>query len=631
MSDELLASFRDELLALVASLEADLLELDERSTPEQISNVFRGAHNLKSAAAMLGLDAAADATHAMESVLEELRSGRRAVDRSVVTSLLGQLDGLRALVDSSSAQAPLVRERLYRVGLRCSADALTSGIDPVALLYALSDLGAVVSSRTDDSRLPPLEELDPHTLYLTFELVLRTASSPDEIRAVFLFAEDRIRLDIAELTHAEERPMASMPVESGERIAPETLAVSVRRIDTLMNLAAELSIATSHLEQLRSSGIGPADRRMAMACQEVRSLGSKLQEAAISIRLVPLAATFAVLRRFVRDQALRLGKEVSVELQGAFTELDKSVAERLLDPLMHLVRNALDHGLETPDERQRAGKAPRGLLRLAARQQHGQLVLAVEDDGRGLDAGRIREVAMRRGLVPQGSAPAEAELLELIFTPGFSTADQAGNLSGRGVGLDVVRQNVSALGGEVWVESEPYKGCRFLLRVPLTLVMLEGLIVQCGGEPLVIPLDVVKQLVRPAPGQIAGLPDGREVLRLPSHVVPLLRPTDFFGFGSADPPRGAVAVVVDTAIGPVALCVDEVISQESVLLKGLHRSLRFLDATLGAALLGDGRLALVLDVAQLAARARQERLGQASLVARLPLHASREPLRTSDL
>jgi two-component system chemotaxis sensor kinase CheA len=604
-------SFREELVTLLEALETSLLGLDERPGQEQLDEVFRAAHNIKSATAMMGLRAAAETAHHLETKLDEMRSGRRSVDRATVTRLLDDLDRLRVQVRSPSAGGeeavpPAPATRRFRVLLSMAHDAPDAALDPLALLFAIADFGTVVSSRTDETRLPALEELDPEAMYLRFELVLETSVTLDDLRSAFLFAEDRIDLELSELP-AEGRlagPDRAENAGEGRRPEAETVVVGVRRIDALVELAAELAIATTRLDQLRAQGVATSDGRIEAACGELRRLSSRVQEAAMSMRLVPMASTFALLRRYIRDQSLRLGKDVVVDVRGAQTELDKSVAERLFDPLKHLVRNALDHGIEPPAARLAAGKPAAGRLTLSARQGQGEVVLVVEDDGRGLDFGRIREIAVQRGVLAPDEPASDAALTQALFLPGFTTSAEVGELSGRGIGLDVVRRNVLELGGELHVEGGPGRGCRVSLTVPMTVAMLEGIVVRCAEEQIVIPVDDVRQLVRPGAGQSARLPDGQEVLRLPDGPVPLVRPGALLGLDTAAA-RGGVAVLVGAPAGVMALQVDEIVSHEQIMLKSLPRSLRLSDPILGAAVLGDGRVALVLDVNKITAGERE--------------------------
>ena len=611
MNAEQKESFQLELLELVRALEAGLLVLEESPDSTGIAELFRYAHNIKSAAAMLGLAQASSVAHQMETVLEEVRGGHRAIAATTISQLLGGIDSLRAFLtgsDSTAAFAPgqppptvsgMGPSRQFRIALRLLPDALRHALDPLLLLAAAADLGQIVSTTTYDRRLPGLAELDPAQLYLEFELILETTTSERDLRALFLFAEGAGDIEISEL--APPPP----PAEEGHDPAAfdrttQTLLVSVRRVDALVELAAELSAATAHLEQLRDEHVGGEDGRMQALGTGFRRLASRIHEAALAIRLVPVAPTFTLLQRYVRDQALRLGKSVKMTLRGEHTEVDKIVAERLFDPLKHLIRNALDHGIETPAERNAKGKPSRGRLFLEARQEHGRVVFDVRDDGRGLDLNRIRAQAQARGILAPDAQLADDEASALIFLPGFSTADQIGELSGRGVGLDIVNRSVLDLGGDLRVHSQPDGGVTFTLSVPLTLTMIEGLVLRCDGQRQVIPLDVVRSLVRPQAEQLTRLPGGGEVLRLPEGIVPVVRLSQVFGRTGSDFSLPRIIVVAAAPTGLLALCVDEVVAQEPVLLKGFHRALRMGAGVLAAAVISDGSIALVLDIAALA-------------------------------
>lgn len=494
-------SFQQELLSLVKTLESGILALEERGDGEQLGQVFRCAHNIKSAAGMLGLESASGAAHALEEQLDALRRGKQAVDAPAITQLLAGVDRLLSALCVERAPTPETEQ--------------------------------------------------------TFE------------------------------------PSVS-----------QTLAVSVRRVDALIELSTELSIAMIGMEKLWEMREGATEDRAQAAFATLRRLTSRLHEAVTMIRLVPMAPTFALVRRYVRDQALRLGKPTEVVLRGEQTEIDKSIADRLLDPLKHLLRNALDHGIEPPDEREQKGKPRRGRLILEARQEHGQVVLDMSDDGRGLDFGRIREVAIARGLLHPDAEPSDAELAKLIFTPGFSTSAEVGALSGRGVGLDVVQRNIAELGGDVRVHSRPGAGVTFTLSVPLTLVVIEGLVVRSGTERLIVPLDLVRSIVRLEKEGVIHLPGGEKLLRWQDDTLPLVRLDELLGLGS--PSQGEsippLSVIVSTPNGLLGLGVDRVLSEEAVLLKGLHRALRIGDGILAAAVMGDGHVALVLDISALCER-----------------------------
>lgn len=607
-------AFQLELLDLVRALEAGLLVLEESADGERIAELFRHAHNIKSAAAMLGLSRASAVAHQMETVLEEVRGGQRKTTAATISQLLGDVDALLELLSGPSgagAAAPAPEAgaqttRQVQISLRLLPDSLRHALDPIVLLSAAAELGRVVSASTTDRKLPSLFALDPLQLYLEFELVLETAASERELQALFLFAEGAGDIELREL-------QPQLPEEPREPSAldrtTQTLLVSVRRVDALVELAAELSTATAQLEQL-SDERGTSDEiRIHTLGSSIRQLASRIHEAALAIRLVPVAPTFMLLRRYVRDQALRLGKSVEMVIHGEQTEVDKIVAERLFDPLKHLIRNALDHGIETPAEREAKGKPSRGRLVLEARQEHGRVVLDVRDDGRGLDLERIRQTARTRGLLAFDEELDDAEASALIFLPGFSTASQIGELSGRGVGLDVVNRSVLDLGGDLRVRSQPDAGVTFTLSVPLTLTMFEGLVLRSEDQRLVIPLDLVRSLARPRPEQLTRLPGGGEVLRLPDAIVPVVRINQVLGKakGAVGLPR--IVIVANAPSGPLGLGVDEIVSQEPVLLKGFHRALRVGAGVLAAAVISDGSIALVLDIAGLDAVVNRPALG----------------------
>ena len=608
MTPPVLEGFEEELLPLVQELEKRLLELEDVPGAESVAALFRTTHTLKAAAAMLGFEEVTGAADRMENVLDAVRSGARRLEQATLHDLLGAVDALRGLLrgapteagraalaaldapaSPAGAPAPAPPRRL-RLSLALQEDALTRGMDPLVLLATAAELGTVEAAAVDASRLPPLEALDPERLHLGFQLTLSTSATAAELRAFLAFAESAGTVGVEELA-APERPEA--PREAPP--APATLVVGAARVDALVTLGAELLLATSRVEQLRAEGAAPTDVRLESACREALRLATQVQEAAMAMRLAPLEPTFLRIRHFVRVEAAKLGKQVQVELRGGQTELDRSVAERLLGALEHLARNALDHGIAPPEERVGRGKSPQGRLVLSAREERGRVVLEVEDDGRGIDPSRVAAAAAARGLLPPDARLTSEEAVQLILQPGFSTAERVGALSGRGVGLDVVRRNLLAVGGELRVRSQLGKGTRFTLSVPLTMAVLDGLVVSIDGERRVVPRDAVERLVPLELAQLIRLPDGRAVLQLPDGGVPLLRPHAT----QAPLPRRGVAVIVGTSRGRVAIPADEVLSQESVLLKPLPHGLKMAEGVLGAAVLGDGRVALVLDLTAL--------------------------------
>jgi len=332
----------------------------------------------------------------------------------------------------------------------------------------------------------------------------------------------------------------------------------------------------------------------------------ELQEGVMAIRTQPVRSVFARMPRLVRELSAQLGKEARLVVTGEATEIDKTVVEQLADPLTHLLRNALDHGIEPPEQREAAGKPRQGSIHLSAEQRSGRIVIELSDDGRGIDRARVVARAKERGLIAADAVLGDAEAEELIFLPGFSTAATVSAVSGRGVGMDVVRRNIQALGGRVTVESRPGAGSRFLLSLPLTLAVMDGLVVSVGAEAYILPIATIVESLRPAPGDIQALPGRGEVLSIRGAYVPILPLHRRFGVQGAvtDPARGIVVIVETDHCGRLGLLVDDLVGQQQVVVKSLEVNYGAVEGVGGATILGDGRVALILDIAGLATGGR---------------------------
>jgi two-component system chemotaxis sensor kinase CheA len=337
----------------------------------------------------------------------------------------------------------------------------------------------------------------------------------------------------------------------------------------------------------------------------------ELQERVMSVRMLPIGHLFGRFPRLVHDISLQLAKNVRLEMAGEETELDKGVVEQMSDPLTHLIRNAIDHGIESPEERLERGKPEKGLIRLEASHQAGSVIVQVSDDGRGLDVERIRRKAVERGLISESESLTEAQIYDLIFSPGFSTAEQVSDLSGRGVGMDVVRRNVQALNGAVSVTTEPGRGTTVRIQLPLTLAILDGLSLRVGAETYVLPLVSISESIRPRREQVKTVAGRGEVVMVRGEALPLLRLHRLFGIPTevVDPSCGLTAIVEHSG-QRVALLVDELLGQQQVVIKSLEAHYRKVEGVLGATILGDGRAALILDVAGLAQIARRAASGE---------------------
>lgn len=394
---------------------------------------------------------------------------------------------------------------------------------------------------------------------------------------------------------APSAPAAPAASGGANQEAETSIRVSVDKVDALINLVGELVITQAMLKQV-SHALDPVHAESLFAGLDQLERNTRdLQEAVIGVRMLPVDAVFRRFPRLVRDLSSRLGKQVRLRTVGEGTELDKGLIEKIADPLVHLVRNSIDHGLEMPDVRRGAGKDETGTITLAASHQGGHIVIEVSDDGRGLDRAKILAKATERGLaVPDN--PTDSQVWDLIFQPGFSTADAVTDLSGRGVGMDVVRRNIQALGGEVQIESSLGAGARTLIRLPLTLAILDGMTVAVAGETLILPLAYVLEALQPQAEDIRSMAGEGRVLRVRGEYLPILSLSEYYGYGHRAPGSESLVVVVEGDGQKIALEVDELVGQQQVVVKNIENNYRRIGGVSGATILGDGRVALIVDI-----------------------------------
>ena len=666
-------SFRIEAGELLEMTEQALLDLTHRlDSRDLIDTVFRGMHTLKGSGAMFGFDALAAFTHHCESAFDRVRKGQVPATQELVAVTLSAMDHMRALVDCAgedhSAESERILERLqaaiaadtvseqeapiaaspsasdtaadgaaasgepWHIHFRLPIEAMANGTNPLILLDELRDLGATRVAAVTDA-VPALDALDPMQCHIAWDVDMPADVTREAIEDVFIFVMDDMELVIepaaqpacadrgeAELpapdqqdaplpSHISEAPAEA---EKGRMAKPaaESVRVPAERLDVLMDRVGELVIVQSRLAQLACGGIsGPADElALRSISEEVERLANELRDTMMVLRMVPIATLFGRFRRLVHDLARETGKTIDLVTDGENTEIDKTVSERLADPIVHLIRNACDHGLETELERLASGKAAAGQIRLSARQTGGEVLITIEDNGRGISRDRVRAKAEASGLIQPGQILSDSELLQLIFEPGFSTAAQVTNLSGRGVGMDVVKRTIEGLRGQIEITSEPGKGSIITLRIPLTLAIIDGLLVRVGGGNYVIPLSAVEECL-----ELSLEEDirsrGRSMIQLRERLVPFLRLRELFETGTR-PDAFQKIVVIATGGERVGLVVDQIIGSHQTVIKSMSSLHRSIPSFSGATILGDGGVALILDVVQLVAlgQNREERL-----------------------
>ncbi|HBO5136519.1 TPA: chemotaxis protein CheA [Pseudomonas aeruginosa] len=590
---QFLQVFFEETEEHLATLELLLIGLDlDRPDSETLHGIFRAAHSIKGSSGMFGFDDITAVTHELETLLDRIRCGQMCLRPDMISSFLETRDVLQRLLDAHRSGhpdpgVPLLEtvERLrgwLRAPEREAAEEGFGSFDEAPGAPAASEAFGFFD---DAPGSPPAEER-------AFGLFGGAPGSPAVPGAP------------AQAVAATARGAAAPARGDGES---GSIRVSVEKIDSLINLVGELVITQAMLGQLGEQLDPSRHERLQHALAQLEHNTRDLQESVMSIRMLPINFIFSRFPRLVRDTATRLGKQVELHLHGEHIELDKSVIEKLSDPLTHIVRNSIDHGIEPPAERLAAGKPASGTVKLAASHQGGSVVVEVSDDGRGLSRPRILAKARERNL-PVHDGMSDAEVWQLVFMPGFSTAETVTELSGRGVGMDVVKRNIGAMGGRIDIDSAPGMGTRIGIRLPLTLAILDGLIVAVEAVNYVIPLTYIVESLQARSDDVRGLGgEDNAMIRVRGEYLPLFSLHELLRIGCEAPaPEQGIVVILESEGRSFALQVDELVGQQQVVIKSLEQNFRRVEGIAGATIMGDGSVALILDVDALPRLAARE-------------------------
>jgi two-component system chemotaxis sensor kinase CheA len=538
----------------------------------------------------------------------------------------------------ATSEQPAAAAHRWRIQFRPYPQLFAHGNDPLRMMRELAEVGDL-TVKTDASALPRLAELDPASCYLSWDLTVETEATREVIDQVFDWAEgdcelvvsDELATGSAPQTQTAEvaAPKTDAPAPAakseqapaprpqlhavGEHDTPKhglgdgsSIRVSTEKIDELMNTVGELVITQSMLMQLGAKVSGPVAEQLRSGLAQLERNMRELQESVMRVRMLPISFVFSRFPRMVRDLSSRLGKQVDLKMSGEQTELDKTVLEKIGDPLVHLVRNSVDHGIEMPDARIAAGKPPTGTVYLEAYHKGGNITVEVGDDGAGLNKDKILAKARDRGLVGPSDQLADEQIYDLIFLAGFSTAEQTTDISGRGVGMDVVRRNIKELGGTIEVRSQPGKGSRFIITLPLTLAIVDGLSVCVGDETYIVPLVTIIESLQLKPGMVNKVAGQGEVFWFRDGYLPIVRLYEVFGAKPRTTQlHEGLIMVVEGEGRRVGLFVDDLLGQQQVVIKSLETNFRRVDGISGATILGDGQVALILDVPALVRGASQ--------------------------
>ncbi|MCP4754570.1 MAG: chemotaxis protein CheA [Proteobacteria bacterium] len=545
----------------------------------------------------------------------------------------------------------------FLIRLSFQQEMFRNGSDPMALLEDIGELGRAITV-AHAHLVPSLEQFDPYQLYLKWTIKLETEKTKEELEDVLMFFQDQHETVIEDITkppvETRQKSLLNLPSAESEpnhpaspetdirpsvptterqntladgstvqksidqlsapdRVVPPTSArkpakqkrsgtirVAIDKLDLLVNLVGEAVINQTRFVKLFEKVSDLDDRLGETALQLIDDndfVVREIQDQVMNIRMVPIQRSFSPLQRMVRDYTVESGKRIQLEIHGGETELDKTLTEKISGPLKHLVRNAMDHGIEMPDTREAAGKNPVGSISLEAYQKEGHIIIEISDNGKGIDTDRILEIGIQKGLISAGKKPDRQEIFQLLFNPGFSTAEKVTDVSGRGVGMDVVKQNIEALHGSVGIESTVGLGSQFRIRLPLTLAIIEGMLLNVGQEMFTIPLLAITESLQPHPSQVKTIKNRQEIVDVRGEYIPLIRLHQLFNLKAeaVDPSEGLVIIVEDSG-RKYGFLVDNMLEQQQIVIKSLEDNFVQLPGLAGATILGDGRVSLILDV-----------------------------------
>jgi two-component system, chemotaxis family, sensor kinase CheA len=701
--------FRHEANDLLTEIEEAVLEIEENpDDKESINRIFRAVHTIKGSGGMLGFTKVAQFAHVLETVLDRLREGELHVTKDLINLILRSKDHVKSILDSTSGAdkidldqeeilltqlnnfllsdkdhtAPhtdvnipektntkeIIKDITYRITFKPGKKIFQTGTDPALLIEELKSFGDhnIVPHYKN---IPVIDELNPDECYLSWDIILTSTKSIDDIKDVFIFVEDHCELtieiidedtdsdaniapkkigeilverqviskeeiknalndqkrigellveksmldhDTIETALAEQNQLKKNMEKRREEIKSSSLRVTSEKLDTLVDLVGELVTVQARLSQFSSdmslSGLSsPAElslfssdmalSELSSIAEEVQKLTTSLRDNTMDMRMMPIGSIFSKFKRLVRDLSSDLGKSIELVTEGADTEMDKTVIDKLDDPLVHLIRNSIDHGIEPPAIRKEMGKPESGTIVLSAAHKGASVVITIKDDGAGLNVAAIREKALEKGIIQRDSTLSDKEIHELIFAPGFSTATTITNVSGRGVGMDVVKKTIESLRGSIELDSSPGKGSTITLNLPLTLAIINGLLVSIAGAYYILPLATVEECVE-LTQESSDQTHGSNLLNIRGDIVPYVRLRDYLNIEGKKPYLEHI-VITDVRGKRIGFVVDSVIGGRQTVIKALGPAFKYMREISGATILGDGKIALILDVNEL--------------------------------
>ncbi|MBT8119008.1 MAG: chemotaxis protein CheA [Gammaproteobacteria bacterium] len=650
--------FFEEAIEGIEIMEKELLNLKPGTDDSDIINtIFRAAHSIKGSASTFGFEEIGKFTHSIESKLDSLRNDELEITQELITLLLSSVDCLNNMLSSersgkehdtssidtittkldeyyspasaaeknreirqdepepqiTTADAADSAVRKWKINFFPDEKLFYTGNDPLRLIRELKTLGKLTVEASID-KLPDYSELDVHNSYLGWVIDLEGTVNQEQIEEVFAWVEGDCKLSIRNETEHRVIPDRRDNTNPAGRRKTDnehrSIRVSTDKVDELLNLVGELVITQSILNSVCNTQGPGTSERLHQCLEQLERNTRDLQQQTMSIRMLPIDNAFQRIPRIVHDLSIAQGKNVTLKLIGESTELDKTVLEKIGDPLVHLVRNAIDHGIEMPAERASAGKPENGVITIKAEHEGGHIVLRISDDGKGIDTDTLLAKAIEKNIINDNHDLTETQIMNLIFQPGFSTAAVISDISGRGVGMDVVRQNITDLGGSVEISSEKGIGSTFTIKLPLTLAILDGQIVKVGDQTFIIPLHSIAETLMFDKEQTNTIAEKKELYQYRDKYIPVIRLYESFDIKastssdtdkliSSTKRQKDLLVVFETGDRHAGILVDDVIGQQQVVIKSLEKNYDNVPGVTGATILGDGSVALILDVTTL--------------------------------
>jgi len=621
MMAEILESFLVETREILEKLDVDLMELENRPDDKDLLNeIFRSFHTIKGTSGFLGLEKLQKVTHRCEDLLNKLRKGEISLNEDIMDAILLAYDTIKALVDviEANKNEDYDTEEVV-VKLTNLIEALNSGAATAQTEEPQQKQeeapAPAEEEKAAEAEEPPQEEVREEKSEETEEEKSEEEKPSEESKEVPPKAEEPEQPRQEEVKKPAEKPAEQKKPQAPAQAAQaqhhakktdSTIRVEVERLDDLLNIVQELVLGRNRLLQVNNTVLQELEgtdisRDLSEATQQIDLMTTELQLAVMKTRMVKIGKVFNRFPRVIRDLSKMTGKKVRLEIVGEETELDKTLIEEINDPLVHMVRNSVDHGIEPPEEREKIGKDPTGTIVLSAEQEGNNIIISIEDDGRGIDPEKIKAKAIEKGIITPEKAEelSRNDILNLIFAPGFSTAQKVSNVSGRGVGMDVVKTNVTKLRGIINIETEPGKGSKFIIKLPITLAIIQGLLVQIDTEIVVIPLNTVIEVVRVSREDIYMI-GSSEVIKLRDTVIPLVDLKDsLYKRGNSTERDWHYIVIVGIAEKRFGLKVDRLLGQEEIVIKSLGKYLGNIKGIAGSTIMGDGTVVMIADIADI--------------------------------